>query len=258
MLHYQEFQPAEGKKRNERTIVLLHGLGAHGDMWQFQWPALVDAGYRVIVPDFPGFGKSVYKKGPIDVKTLSDDIYEFLKKINVQRAHFVGLSLGGAVAMQFALDHPVIVDHLVLANTSARFLGKGKSLYFLLRFLSLRVTPRRVIAKAISRYTFPKKDQEEIRQAFIAQFMSANRRAYKRLAISFTKYDLTGRVQQIRLPTLIIGGNEDRTLPLHMQEYLHSKIKGSQFLALDSGHVSSIDQSDAFNQAVLDFLGQER
>src|SRR5690348_1429 len=102
MLHYQEFHPAEGKKRMEKTILLLHGLGAHSDMWQFQWPAFTEAGYRVVVPDLKGFGKSAYRKGPINVKTMSDDIYEFLKAINVQRAHFVGLSLGGAISMQFA------------------------------------------------------------------------------------------------------------------------------------------------------------
>jgi len=254
MLHYQEFNPPEGKKRNEKTVLFLHGLGAHGDMWQFQWPAFTEAGYRVIVPDLKGFGKSAYRKGPINVKTMSDDIYEFLKAINVQRAHFVGLSLGGAISMQFALDHPVIVEKMVLSNTSAKFLGKGKALYFFIRFLSLRILPRKFIAKAIARYTFPKKEQEDVRKEFIRQFMSANRRAYRRLAVSFAKYDLTTRIQQIRTPTLIIGGNEDRTLPVHMQEFLHEKIKGSQLLVLDSGHVCSIDCVDEFNKAVLEFL----
>lgn len=255
MLHYQEFHPPEGKKRNEKTILLLHGLGAHSDMWQFQWPAFVEAGYRVVVPDLTGFGKSIYKKGPINVKTLSDDIYEFIKKINVQRAYFVGLSLGGAIAMQFALDHPVIVEKLVLANTSARFLSKGKSLYFAVRFLSLRLFPRRFIAKEIARYTFPNDRQGDVRKEFVRQFMSANRRAYRRLAQSFTKYDLTSRVQQIRMPTLIISGENDRTLPKHMQEFLHEKIKGSNLIVMDSGHVSNVDQTEQFNQAVLEFLG---
>jgi len=241
MLHYQEFNPPEGRKRTEKTILLLHGLGAHSDMWQFQWPAFTEAGYRVIVPDLRGFGRSAYRKGPINVKTMADDIYEFLKAINVQRAHFVGLSLGGAIAMQFALDHPVIIDKMVLSNTSAKFLGKGKSLYFLIRFLSLRLLPRKFIGKAISRYTFPRKDQEDVRREFVCQFMSANRRAYRRLAMSFAKYDITSRVQQIRTPTLIIGGMQDRTLPLHMQEFLHDKIKGSKLLTFDSGHVASID-----------------
>lgn len=235
-------------------MLFLHGLGAHSDMWQFQWPVFTEAGYRVIVPDLKGFGKSAYRKGPINVKTMSDDIYDFLKTINVQRAHFVGLSLGGAIAMQFALDHPVIVEKMVLANTSAKFLGKGKALYFFIRFLSLRILPRGVIGKAIARYTFPRKEQENIRHEFVRQFMSANRRAYRRLAVSFAKYDLTTRVQQIRTPALIIGGREDRTLPLHMQEFLHEKMKGSKLLVLDSGHVSSIDQVDEFNKAVLDFL----
>lgn len=254
MLHYQEFNPPEGKKRLEKTVLLLHGLGAHSDMWQFQWPALTEAGYRVIVPDLRGFGRSPYRKGPINVKTMSDDIYEFLKAINVQRAHFVGLSLGGAIAMQFALDHPVIVEKLVLSNTSAKFLGKGKSLYFFIRFLSLRVLPRRMIAKAIARYTFPKKEQDDVRREFVRQFMSANRRAYRRLAMSFTKYDLSGRVQQIRIPTLVIGGKEDRTLPVHMQEFLSEKIKGSKLVVMPGGHVSSIDHVEDFNKAVLEFL----
>lgn len=254
MLFYQEFQPPEGAKRNEKTVILLHGLGAHSNMWQFQWPALVEAGYRVIAPDMTGFGRSAYAKGKINIKTMADDVYNLLRHINVQRAHFIGLSMGGAIAMQFALDHPVIVEKLILSNTAAKFLGKGKSFYFILRFLSLNLIPRKTIARAIAKYTFPNPQQEYIREEFIAQFLTANKRAYLKLAQSFVKYDLKARVHQLRMPTLIISGRKDRTLPTPLQEFLHEKIKGSKLVIMDGGHVSSIDNADEFNKLILEFL----
>ena len=57
------------------------------------------------------------------------------------------------------------------------------------------------------------------------------------------------------MPVLIIAGREDKTLPPHMQDFLHEKIKGSKLLVLESGHVSSIDRTEEFNLAVLEFLG---
>lgn len=256
MLYYQEFNPAEGRGNNGKTVVLLHGLGAHSDMWQLQWPVLAEAGYRVIVPDLTGFGRSPYGKGKISVKTLSDNIYDFLKTINVQRAHFVGLSLGGAVTMQFALDHPVIVDKMILSNTAARFLAKGKTAYFMIRFITSKIIPRKTLGRMIATYTFPHPEQDAWRNEFIREFLSANKRAYRRLAASFANYNLTGRVHQIRTPTLIIGGHEDRTLPTHLQEFLHEKIRGSQIRLLNGGHVSAIDNAHEFNDLMLDFLGR--
>lgn len=251
MLFFKEFNPTGNK-----TVVFLHGLGAHSDSWEYQWDVFANAGYRVIVPDFTGFGRSPYVRGRISVKTLADDLYNLFKKINVQRAHFVGLSLGGAVAMQFALDHPVIVEKLVLSNTSARFFAKGKMRYFMVRFISSKLLPRKTLARAMAGYTFPKPEQQEWRDAFVKQILESNRKGYMRLAKSFIKYDLTEEIQRIKAPTLIIGGEEDRTLPLHMQEYIHSKIKNSQMVIFPGGHVSSVDSAEDFNREVLAFLGE--
>ena len=239
---------------NNKTVILLHGLGAHSDSWQLQWPALQEAGYRVIVPDFTGFGRSAYSRGPVTVKTLSDEVYAMMRQIGIQRAHIIGLSLGGAVAMQFALDHPVIVEKLVLSNTAARFVNKARIKYFALRFLSAKLLSRNVIANSMANFTFPKPEHGEFRAAFVAQILQSNRRAYMRLAKSFLRYDLEREIQRIKAPTLIVSGAEDRTLPTYMQEFLHERIKGSKLVMMPGGHVSAVDSSGEFNRAMVEFL----
>jgi pimeloyl-ACP methyl ester carboxylesterase len=251
-LAYKEIHP-EG----EKTVLLLHGLGANSNSWQYQWSVLANAGYRVIIPDFEGFGETGYAKGPMTIKSMSNDIYDLLKELRIQKVNICGLSMGGAVAQQFALDHPVITDRLILSNTASCFMSrKGGVFYFFPRYILFRVTPPIVRAKVISKIIFPFPDQQEYRAEFIDEIMQAHPGAYMKAAANLIKFDLREAIHRIKAPTLIISGKLDKTTPLYLQEFLHQEIKGSRHIILAGGHVTSIDSQADFNKEMLDFLSK--
>ena len=99
-------------------VILLHGLGATGDSWQLQLPALLESGFRILAPDMRGFGKSSYPEGPNSPQIMAEDVANFLNRLKVTSVYVVGISMGGTIALQFALDHPSMVDSLCLLYTS--------------------------------------------------------------------------------------------------------------------------------------------
>ena len=92
-------------------VILLHGLGATSDSWQLQLPALLESGYRILAPDMRGFGKSSYPEGPNSPRIMAEDVATFLNRLEVTSVYVVGISMGGTIALQFALEHPSLNIH---------------------------------------------------------------------------------------------------------------------------------------------------
>jgi len=252
-MYYQDLNSNE-----KNAVILLHGLGANSDSWQYQVPELEKAGYRVIVPDMPGFGKSPYENKKNTIDSMADDIYALMQKLGIEQASLIGLSMGGAIAMQFALKYPQMVKKLLLANTAARFANKtGGSLYTLTRIIIMRVFPRRVGAKMVAKVIFPHKHQKEFRDEFIREILMADDRAYFDAVKTLIAHNLEEQVQNITHPTLIIGGKHDLVTLNFRQELLHERIKGSKLVIIQkAGHVSAVDSAQEFNKEMLDFLGE--
>ena len=251
-MHYQEFNLSSNK-----TAVLLHGLGANGNSWQFQWQALADAGYRVIVPDMFGFGKSPYENKKNTIESMADDVNKLLLNLGVEKAVFVGLSMGGAIAMRFALKYPAKVEKLILANTAARFANKiGGNIYKIMkRIFVMSVMPRKYGATMVSRFVFPKAGQDEFRQEFFNEIMMSSKTAYFDSVKSIIRHDVRKDLPNINIPTLVIGGSHDMVTPNFLQRFLAENIKGSKLVIIEgAGHVSSVDSAEHFNKEMLEFL----
>lgn len=252
-MHYQEFNPA-----GQRTVIMLHGLGANSDSWQFQWQVLADKGFRVIVPDMFGFGKSPYTNKKNTLDSMAEDVKELMDRLGVQKASFIGLSMGGAIAQKFALKYPDKVEKLILANTAARFANKiGGNIYKILkRIFVMGCLPRKYGADMVSRFVFPKAGQEEFRKEFFNEIMVSNKGAYFDSVRSIIRHDVREAVKSLSIPTLIIGGSHDYVTPSFLQKRLHEAIKDSKLVIIEgAGHVSSVDSSAEFNKEMLDFLG---
>src|SRR3990172_8580936 len=102
-LHYLDPNPA-GRK----AVLLLHGLGADAASWTLQLPVLTAAGFRPIAPDTPGFGQSPYDGGGWSIRRVAAGMAGLLKELKTGPAHVVGLSMGGTIAQQFALEYPLL------------------------------------------------------------------------------------------------------------------------------------------------------
>jgi 3-oxoadipate enol-lactonase len=238
-------------------VLLLHGLGATGDSWQLQIPALKEAGFHVLAPDARGFGRSSYPEDQLTVKAMAGDYAALLEKLGTYPAQIVGLSMGGAAALQFSVSYAQYTRSLVLVNTFAA-LRPGSTrgwFYFALRLLLVHTLGLPTQAEFVSRRVFPKPEQELYRQAFIAQVQQANPRAYRSAMRALARFDLTRNLQDIQCPTLVITGKDDTTVPLRLQRRLAASIPGAEHVIIPgAGHAVSIDQSELFNRCLLEFL----
>lgn len=253
-LHYEEVNPAGAP-----PVLLLHGLGSAGGDWFLQFGPLSQAGYRVLAPDMRGFGRSSAPP-EVTVQAMAEDIAQFLKRTEAVPAHVVGISMGGAVAQQLALDHPEVVRRLVLVNTFARLRPQGLSgwLYFLARAVLARFLGPERQAEMVARRLFPHPEQKLLRENIIRRIAQTNPCTYRSAMRSLMRFDATGRLSQLRMPVLVITGAEDTTVPPPVQQALAQAIPGARHVVVErSGHGIIADNPDTFNRILLEFLAEE-
>lgn len=242
-------------------VILLHGLGGDRSNWGPTVPVLA-AKYHVLVPDQIGFGES--DKPPINyrIQTLVDFLNAFYKKLGISKATLVGNSLGGWVAMDFALAYPDKVNRLVLVD-SAGYSQKRSGGPPLTRELLMALNPATIAGtKQLMSVVFYNKAfaSDAVAEAGFAQHLRKNDSPTINSFIdSILRAEdvVDGRLGGIQLPTLIVWGREDALVPLAAGKALGEDIAGSQTVVLDScGHVPQVECAGAFNAALLKFLAQ--
>jgi 3-oxoadipate enol-lactonase len=242
-----------------QPVVLLHGLGSCGDDWLFQTPAFTRH-YRVIAPDFRGHGHSTDSAKPITIQRLATDVVDLMAALDISAAHVVGLSLGGLVAQQLALDYPDKVDRLVLTNTFAHLwpTNAREALILGRRAIVSLFLPMHITARVVAVDLFPKPDQAELRTAIIERVGGNNMQSYRKFIRAIRSFDLRPQLPHIHAPTLVITGERDNIVPRGCQLQLVHSIPNVQWRVIqDSGHATPIDQAEAFNTTVLDFLNDD-
>ncbi|MBI5652761.1 MAG: alpha/beta fold hydrolase [Chloroflexi bacterium] len=250
-LHYLDENP-----NGKTAVLLLHGLGATGASWQLQFPALTSAGFRVIAPDARGFGQSSYP-GKLSFAEMANDFARLIESLNSAPAHIVGISMGGVLALQLALDHPRLVNKLVLVNTFAhlQIRGIGAYAYYALRFILVHTLGLPTQARTVTKRIFPRADQTELRRALSAQIIQANPGAYRAVMRALARFNVTARLASLRAPTLVVTGDADTTVRVENQFALAAGIPGSQHAIIPgAGHAVIADSPGAFNQILLEFL----
>jgi 3-oxoadipate enol-lactonase len=251
-IHYLDINP-----ECKRVIVLLHGLGANGESWGLQIPTLAQAGFRVLAPDVRGFGQSSYPGGGLQITDLARDIANLLVNCQVSRADVVGISMGGTIALQMALDFPGHINHLVLVNTFASLRPHKMSiwLYFMIRGILVHTLGLPIQARTVARHIFPDPEQEAYRNVLIGQILQADPHGYRAALRALARFNVLSRLPEIHLPTLVITGEVDSTVPLKNQLPLVNNIIGArQEIIPQAGHAVIVEKPVEFNRILLDFL----
>lgn len=238
------------------TILFLHGLGSCGQDWLLQMPVFAER-FRVIAPDLHGHGQTDKPRKGVSIAQMTTDVACLLDELGVKRTHIVGLSMGGCVAQQLALDDPARVRSLTLVNTFARFDSgaPGNALPLALRMGVLGVLGLPAQARFVAARMFPKPEQAQLRILAAERIASNDLATYTRLILAIRAFDVTRRLGEIACPTLVIAGDRDSTVPLRAKQFLAQHIRGARFeMIADSGHATPIDQPEVFNRLVLDFV----
>jgi len=258
-----EFRYAEESLHYERhgagpaTVVLLHGLGSRGEDWLLQFPAL-SARWRVLAPDLRGHGASSLSGGWPTVADLAQDVARLIRAEAPWPVHVVGLSLGGAVAHQLAIDHRELLRSLTAVNTFARLrsgwsgLRKG-----LIRFALLGFGPMNWVGRWVASGLFPSPHQQSLREVAATRIAGNPRRAYLQAALAVVRFDVAARLGEITCPTLVIAGDRDATVPMKAKLELARRIPGARLEVIPgSGHATPLDAPGAFNELLLRFLSE--
>jgi len=233
-------------------IVFLHGVGSDKSVWH---PQLAHFGRsrRAVAFDYPGYGDS----DPAPEGTTRDDyataIVSAMHELGIDRAHVCGLSLGGVVAIAIHHAAPERCASLVLADTFAVH-PDGRAIYE--RSLAgSRDLP--AMAEARVNFLLAQPANPEVRREVVKTMSHIDPAAYCIGAEAVWLADQRDRVAEITVPTLVICGDEDQPTPPELSRKLHHAIAGSRLEMIpNAGHLTNLEQPDAFNSAVERFLAQ--
>jgi len=232
-------------------------LGATGVSWILQIPDLVEAGYRVIAPDTRCFGQSTYPGGSVRIPDLASDTARLLEHLGTGPVHVVGISMGGTIALQLALDAPALIRKLVLVNTFARLRPKSPNLwfYYALRFIMVHMLGLAAQAHIVAQRIFPRVEQDAYRQELVKQIGQADPNGYRAVMRALAFFNIANRLGEIHIPTLVITGAADTTVPINVQLELARGIPSARHILIPgAGHAVTIDQPLLFNAHLLEFL----
>jgi len=232
-------------KPSRRTIVFLHGSGGSHHTFRDQWAGLRGA-VRMVIPDLPGHGRS--GGTPLEsVDACAAWVVDFVKEIGLERFLLAGHSMGGAIALQAALERLKGLEALVLLGTGAR----------------LRISPvifegiggrfREFAPELVGWMTSASSDllREDITNdvlstrpaTFLADFHACN------------GFDVMSRVGEIRVPTLVVNGDDDRLTPLKYGEYLAANIPGAVLKIIHgAGHLAMLEKPTEVNAVISSFV----
>jgi 3-oxoadipate enol-lactonase len=248
-LHYEE----SGKGS---PIVLVHGMGGTVFDWVMQIP-FFSKFYHVVAVEMRDHGESDKWSRPYDIKMFSEDLAQFVRKLKLGKGVFFGISMGGMIVMQFALDHPDMVEALVLADTQPGLSEETIKTGLEMTSMSQKMTGEE-LAKATMEFNFTPnfiEDHPDVIERAIKISDARDPSSTFRAAQGLLKFDVRKRLKELRAPTLVANGEDDQVIPLSVAKDLAEHIKGARLLIMSKGrHMSIIEKADEFNKAVLDFL----
>lgn len=243
-LFFKDIQPEQ--RQPAATVLLVHGAGGSHLSWRFQFERLIDK-FRIIAVDLPGHGKS---KGSAEatIGAYSGYVEALMDKLGLENVILGGHSMGGAIALEIALNNPDRLAGLLLVGTGAR-------LRVLPAIFSMIRDDFEVAIQGMGNFAFGPNVSKDIRDEH-KRLMAEN--TPEVLIQDFTacdSFDIINRLSAITLPALILCGKDDRLTPAKYSEFLHEGIRGSEAVFFDDcGHMPMIEQSAAFNREVESFL----
>jgi len=230
------------------VLLFASSLGTTHEMWDDQAAALRGE-FRVLRYDHRGHGGSPVPPGPYSMQELAGDALALLDRLEVERATFVGLSIGGAVALTAALEAPERFERLVLCSTAATF---GPPEQWPERAATVRAEGVEAVAPAALERWLTPEAPEELRERLRAMLLATPREGYAGCCEALGGYDVRGRLGALTMPVLAIAGADDPTTPPDTMQTVVDEIPGARLHVLERArHISNVERPEAFTRALL-------
>jgi 3-oxoadipate enol-lactonase len=238
------------------AVVLAHAIGCDHRMWDDLRPRLA-ADYRVIAFDARGHGRTAASPRPYSLADLADDVAAALDSVDVAKAHWVGLSMGGMVGQAFALRHPARLDRMVLANTTSSYGPEGRAMWQARAKLVQEGGLAAIKDLVASRYFSDefRAQSPEVVEKVMGRFLETSAEGYLGCCDAIANLDYSQDLARVRAKTLVIAGGADAGTPPAMSEAIAAKIPGARMAVIPgAAHLSAVEKPAQFAQLVREFL----
>jgi pimeloyl-ACP methyl ester carboxylesterase len=221
-------------KSSSQTIVFLHGIGGSSHTFRDQWARLKGAA-RIIIPDLPGHARSA---GP-PFETIAQGaswLAEFVKELGLKKFILAGHSMGGAIALEAALEELPGIQALIIISSGAKLKVDPE----IVRGINERFAE---FAPEFVDRMLSEETSADLREDVMQDFLSTSRETHLADFRACDSFDRMDRVSAIRLPTLVINGSEDGLIPLKYGEYLANNIPGAVMKVMHgTGHIPVLER----------------
>lgn len=238
-------------------LLLIHGLGSSGDDWAFQIGPLSQH-YRLLVPDLRGCGASPVGQGKVSIRGFAEDLWQLLDRLHIDRTAVAGFSMGGAVALEMALQQAGRVSRLATINSlpSYRVDHWRKWLELNLQIALVKTLGLKHTARMVARRLFPEPHQAAMRQRVVDVLGTNQVEPYLRCARALADWCAAEHVDSLTTPLLMLAGELDYTA-LDEKRVWAQRMRAQLAVVAGSRHGTPFDAIDATNRCLLAyFAGQ--
>lgn len=248
------------------AILFAHSLGSDHSIWSAQKSALAgrldgppspSGRHTVIACDLRGHGQTAAPPGAYSFDLLADDALALLDALQIERASFVGISLGGMIGQALALKAPERLEKLVLADTACRYPPEAQAAWpERIRQIEAGGLEPLVVPTLERWFTAPYRAAHPELMAHIGQLIRMTPKAgYIGCCHAIAQLDFHARLPGIRVPTLVVVGEQDPGTPPSMAREIAEGIPGARLaLVPAAAHLCNIEQAEVFNRLLVDFL----
>lgn len=247
-INYQTFGDAA-----KPALVFSNSLGTNFKMWQPQIDHF-QQDFFVICYDTRGHGASSAPQGPYTLDQLGQDVVNLLDHLNIEKAAFCGISMGGLTGQWLAINKPERFSHVVVCNTAAKI---GQEQAWNERAALVREQGLAPIASTAAGrwFTEPFIQSNAATVATLSNDLGAGSpEGYASCCEALAKADVREQLKDIQVPVFIVAGQQDPVTTVADGEFMQQRIANAELFEINASHISNIEQPEAFNQAVQAFI----
>lgn len=236
-----------GENSPRPPVILIHGAGGT----HLNWPPQIRRlnGQRIFAPDLPGHGRSG-DVGRQSIAAYAADIARFMDALRMPAAVIAGHSMGAAIAMTLALEHPPLVLALAL-------LGVAPRMRVAPAFLEGLENPSTLVSTVehITEYSYSPRTDPRFKELAARRMAETRQPVLHGDFLACDLFDLSAELARIHAPTLVLASDEDRMVPVRLSRQIQQQVPGAQLrLIAGAGHMFMLEQPEAVAAALIDFL----
>jgi 3-oxoadipate enol-lactonase len=241
-----------------QTLVLIRGLGSNLCAWYEQTPEFARQ-FRTVVFDNRGAGRTDKPDASYSIAQMAGDVAGLMDALGIRRAALLGISMGGMIAQEFALHYPEKLSCLILGCTNFGGRDVIQANPTIVGAVVAGVSADPTVQKLQLQATFADDTIEghpEViaKDAQMRAMYAIPPAAFMRQVQAIQNFDAGGRLGLIKVPTMVIGGRDDRLVPFENSRQIAARIPGAKLVELPGGHLFFVEHPIEFNRAVIDFV----